>query len=159
MAHAAPRSRGLRGARAGGNRRVTARPPRSSDLFSERTHARARYAIPVVLGLVYGYWAAANQRHGGPVTGWNMLFGFVTALVFAALCIAVATVAPRFQRELHSGIKSAFAGAAVGFLYSQASNVSVLRAAVMGLVVAVGIYGVFFYRSYTREDAQGNRIR
>src|SRR4051812_27082475 len=44
MAHAAP---------AGG----FARTP---DVFDAKVHTAARYGIPVVLGLVYGYWAAAN---------------------------------------------------------------------------------------------------
>jgi hypothetical protein len=134
------------------------RPIRTPDIFDERVHRIARFAIPVVLGLVYGYWAAANRRGGGPITGWNILFGFVTAIAFIALCVAVATFAPLLQRELHSGVKSAFAGAAVGFLYSQTGE-SVLRSIALGLVVAVAVFGVFFYRYYTREDAEGNRIR
>ncbi|MFI6933733.1 hypothetical protein [Streptomyces sp. NPDC050287] len=157
MAHAAPTSRGMRAAR----RRAMARqvrPVRTPDVFDERVHRIARLAIPVVLGLVYGYWAAANRRGGGPLTGWNVLFGCVTAIAFIVLCIAVATFAPLLQRELHSAVKSAFAGAAVGFLYSQTGE-SVLRSTALGLAVAVAVFGVFFYRYYTREDAEGNRIR
>jgi Na+/proline symporter len=137
---------------------MTRPTPRTPDLFGERTHTLARYGIPVVLGLLYGFWAAANRRHGGPITGWNLLFGFVTALAFIVLCIAVATLAPRLDRELHSAVKSAFAGAAVGFLVNQ-TGASVLRSAAMGLVVGAAIFVVFFYRYYTREDAEGNRIR
>ncbi|MDH6628226.1 hypothetical protein M2271_006058 [Streptomyces sp. LBL] len=155
MAHAAPTSGGMRAAR---RRARQVRPIRTPDIFDERVHRIARYAIPVVLGLVYGYWAAANRRDGGPVTGWNVLFGFVTAIAFVVLCLAVATLAPLLDRELHSGVKSAFAGAAVGFLYSQTGE-SVIRSTAVGLVVAAGIFGVFFYRYYTREDAEGNRIR
>jgi hypothetical protein len=165
MAHAAPTPGGTHGTtRPGGTREKTrpartARPTRRTpDVFDERVHKVARYAIPVVLGLVYGYWAAANRRDGGPVTGWNVLFGFVTAFAFIVLCIAVARLAPRLQRELHSGVKSAFAGAAFGFLYSQ-SGATVLRSTVMALVIAAAVYGVFFYRYYTRKDAEGNRIR
>ncbi|GAA3990441.1 hypothetical protein [Streptomyces plumbiresistens] len=158
MAQAAPTPGGMRGMHRRPARRVMTRPRRTPDLFSERVHTVARYAIPVVLGLVYGYWAAANRRDGGPITGGNVLFGFATAIAFIVLCIAVATFAPRLQRELHSLTKSGFAGAAFGFLYSQA-GASVLRSTVMGLVIAAAIFGVFFYRYYTREDAQGNRIR
>jgi len=147
MAHAAPAS-GARSGLAG----------RSPDVFSPQVHTAARYGIPVVLGLVYGYWAAANRRGGGEITGWNILFGFVTALAFIVLCLAVATFAPKLKRELHSLVKSAFAGAAVGFLYSQTGE-SVLRSAALGLAVTAGIFMVFFYRYYTREDAEGNRIR
>ena len=155
MAHAAPRHGGMM-TKVRTNR--TARPTRTPDLFDDRVHLVGRYGIPVVLGLVYGYWAAANRRGGGEITGWNILFGFVTAVAFIVLCIAVATFAPLLKRELHSLVKSAFAGAAVGFLYSQTGE-SVLRSAAVGLVVAAAIFLVFFYRYYTREDAAGNRIR
>ncbi|WP_328439603.1 hypothetical protein OHA71_25595 [Streptomyces sp. NBC_00444] len=146
MAHAAPSPRG----------RPATRLP-TPDVFSERTHRIARYAIPVVLGLVYGYWAAANRRSGGEITGWNILFGFTTALAFIVLCIAVAILAPRLKRELHSLTKSAFAGAAFGFLYSQ-TGASVLRSTVMSLLITAAIFTVFFYRYYTHEDAEGNPL-
>ncbi|MET7450565.1 hypothetical protein ABZT03_01470 [Streptomyces sp. NPDC005574] len=149
MAHAAPRSRGA-------TRQI--RPIRTPDIFDERVHRAAEVGVPVVLGLVYGYWAAANRRGGGPVTGWNILFGFVTALAFIVLCLAVARWAPLLKRELHSLTKSAFAGASVGFLYNQ-SGESVLRSVALGAVVTAGVFGVFFYRYYTREDGAGNRIR
>ena len=147
MAHAAPASGGAAGRR-------TSTP----DIFSERTHKVARYAVPVLLGLLYGYWAAANRRDGGPITGSNLLFGFVTAIVFMVLCIAVATLAPRMKRELHSLTKSAFAGGALAFLYSQTGD-SALRSLAFGLVLTAAIFVVFFYRYYTHEDAEGNRIR
>ncbi|MCX4882205.1 MULTISPECIES: hypothetical protein [unclassified Streptomyces] len=155
MAHAAPTSGGMMG-KVRLNR--AARPTRTPDLFDERVHAAGRYGIPVVLGLLYGFWAAANRRGGGEVTGWNILFGFVTAAVFIVLCIAVATFAPLLKRELHSLVKSGFAGAAVGFLYSQTGE-SIYRSVALGVFVTAGVFGVFFYRYYTREDALGNRVR
>lgn len=145
MAHAAPTPGGMTGG------------TRLPDIFSPRVHMMARYGIPVVLGLVYGYWAAANRRGGGEITGWNILFGFVTALAFIVLCIAVATFAPLLKRELHSLTKSAFAGAAIGFLYSQTGE-SVLRSTALGLAVTAGVFMVFFYRYYTHEDGEGNRL-
>jgi len=132
--------------------------PPGATIFDARVHRAAKVGIPVALGLIYGYWAAANRRSGGPITGWNILFGFVTAAVFIVLCIAVATFAPLLKRELHSLVKSGFAGAAVAFLYSQTGE-SVYRSVALGVVVTAGIFLVFFYRYYTREDAVGNRIR
>jgi len=155
MAHAAPTSGGMMD-KVRLNR--AARPTRTPDLFDERVHTLGRYGIPVALGLVYGFWAAANRRGGGEITGWNILFGFVTAAVFIVLCIAVATFAPLLKRELHSLVKSGFAGGAVGFLYSQTGE-SVYRSVALGVVVTAAIFLVFFYRYYTREDAVGNRIR
>ncbi|MER7403345.1 hypothetical protein ABT373_12865 [Streptomyces sp. NPDC000070] len=145
MAHAAPASR-----------RATTRR-RTPDVFSPRTHAMAKVAVPVVLGLVYGYWAAANRRDAGPITGWNLLFGFVTALVFAVLYVAVRKVAPRLRREPHALLWFAFTGCAIGFLYSQTGE-SVLRSTGTGLVVGAGVLVILFYRYYTREDASGRRV-
>ncbi|MCH0563049.1 hypothetical protein I3F60_13860 [Streptomyces sp. MUM 136J] len=127
-------------------------------VFGPRVHTMARFGVPIALGLVYGYWAAANRRDGGPITGWNVLFGFVTTIVFIVLCIAVILWAPKLKRELHSAVKAAFAGVAVGFLISQ-SGVSVLTCAGIGLALSAGIFIVFFYRYYTHEDAAGHRIR
>lgn len=156
MAHAAPAPGGRRGfgSVVGSGVGINGLP----DVFSGKVHRAARFGVPVALGLVYGYWAAANRRDGGPITGWNILFGFVTVIAFIALCLAVATFAPLLKRELHSLVKSAFAGAAVGFLYSQTGD-SVLRSAGLGLAVCAGVFLVFFYRYYTREDATGHRIR
>ncbi|WP_405861587.1 hypothetical protein OG407_25745 [Streptomyces sp. NBC_01515] len=162
MAHAAPTPGGMTGpGTISGPSGTTGRGTFTSnlpDIFDARVHRVAKIAIPVVLGLVYGYWAAANRRGGGPITGWNLLFGFVTALAFIVLCLAVARFAPLLKRELHSLVKSGFAGAALGFLYSQTGE-SVLRSAAIGLATTAAVFLVFFYRYYTREDGEGNRIR
>ncbi|MET7679257.1 hypothetical protein [Streptomyces sp. NPDC005423] len=147
MAHAALTSGGVTGSA----------PSGLPDVFDARVHRTARVAIPVVMGLVYGVWAATNRRDGGPLTVWNILFGVVTALAFIVLCLAVARFAPLLTRELHSLVKSAFAGAAVGFLVSQ-SGQSVLRCAALGAAVMAGSFVAFFYRYYTREEADGDRV-
>ncbi|MFD8817604.1 hypothetical protein ACFV23_40505 [Streptomyces sp. NPDC059627] len=146
MAQAAPTSGGM------------PRSGRTPDVFSAQTHARARVAVPVVTGLIYGDWAAANRRSGGPITGWNLLFGFLTALVFAVVLFALLTYAPRLSRELHAVAWTAFMGIAFGFLYSQTGE-SVLRSIGMSLAVAAVTFILMFYRFYTHEDAAGNRIR
>ncbi|MFF8968897.1 transglutaminaseTgpA domain-containing protein [Streptomyces sp. NPDC014995] len=139
------------------DRRPRAQTP-PPDVFDERTHRIAKWAVPVVIGLVYGYWAAANRRGGGPVTGWNILFGFVTALVFVALYVAVRALAARLRREGHALLWSAFAGCAFGFLINQ-SGASVLYSAGVALVIAAGFFAVLFYRYYTHEDAEGRPVR
>lgn len=153
MAHAAP---------APGGRTVTARAGTAGtrglpDVFSARTHRVMSVAVPVVLGLVYGYWAAANRRSGGEITGWNLLFGFVTAIAFMVLYAAVRYVAARMIREVHAIMWGAFAGGTFGFLYSQ-TDASVLRSSLMGLVIGAVCFVVLFYRYYTHEDAEGHRI-
>ncbi|MES4886887.1 hypothetical protein [Streptomyces sp. NPDC096012] len=134
---------------------VRARPP---DVFDARTHKMARIGVPVVLGLVYGYWVAANGRDGAPVTGWNLLLGFVSAAVFAGVCMALLVLAPRMPREVHALLWTAFVGCAFGFLYSQ-TGATVLRSVLMSLLVSAATFVAFFYRYYTREDAFGHRTR
>ncbi|MFC9684152.1 hypothetical protein [Streptomyces sp. NPDC056948] len=145
MAHAAPASREV------------ALRRRTPDVFSPRAHAMAKVAVPVALGLVYGYWAAANRRYGGPITGWNLLFGFVTALVFAVLFAAVWQLGPMLRRELHAALWFAFTGCATGFLISQ-SGLSVLWSMWLGMAAGAGVLLTMFYRYYTHEDATGRRI-
>lgn len=145
MAHAAP------GPRTAGRR------PGTTRVFGDRTHRIAKLAVPVVLGLVYGYWAAANARYGGPITGWNFLFGLLTGLVFAGLCAALLNIAPKLRREAHAVLWGAFSGIAIGFLVNQ-SHTSVLRSAALGLATAAGVSAFLFYRYYTHEDAKGRRV-
>ncbi|MFH0517312.1 hypothetical protein ACHBTE_09050 [Streptomyces sp. M41] len=135
----------------------TSGPRRAPDVFGAQTHRIAHIGVAIVLGLVYGYWCAANQRFGGEITGWNLLFGFVTAIVFAALYLALHALAPHLRRELHALLWAAFAGSAGGFLYSQSSE-TVLSSAILGAVIGAGCFVVLFYRYYTHEDAQGRRI-
>lgn len=144
MAHATPASR------------MPTRPG-TPDVFGERTHRIVKWALPVVVGLVYGYWAAANRRGGGPITGWNILFGFVTAFVFIVLYIGVRALAPRLKREQHALLWAAFAGCAFGFLINQAGP-SVLYSAGVAVAIAAGFFAVLFYLYYTHEDAAGHRV-
>jgi MFS family permease len=112
-------------------------------------------AVPVVGGLIYGYWAAAINRDGGPITGWNVLFGFVCAIAVALLYVGVRMLAPLMHRELHAVLWLAFSGISFGFLYAQ-TGASVLRSTLMALGVAAGVFAVAFYRYYTHEDAKGH---
>ncbi|MET7982202.1 MULTISPECIES: hypothetical protein [unclassified Streptomyces] len=132
----------------------TPRTSGSTDVFGEQTHTIAKWGIPVAGGLVYGYWAAAINRDAGAITGWNVLFGFVCAIAFAAAYMGARTVAPLMRREMHALVWAVFAGCAFGFLYSQ-TDATILRSVFMSLPVAAGVYAVAFYRYYTHEDAAG----
>ncbi|MFF4347291.1 hypothetical protein [Streptomyces sp. NPDC001530] len=150
MAHAAPASPVPR------TPGIPAIPtPSTPDVFDERTHRIARWATPVVGGLIYGYWAAAINRDAGPITGWNVLFGFVCTIGFAALYIGVRAMAPLLKRELHAVLWASFAGITFGFLYSQTGE-TVLQSTWMGLVIAATVFALAFYRYYTHEDAEGH---
>ncbi len=151
MAHATPVP-GTTGTPPAGFRR----PPDEPDVFSERTHLAARWAWPASLGLVYGYWAAAIDREGGPITGWNLLFGFASALAFTVLYLGVRTVAPRLKREPRALAWAAFTGIAYGFLFSQ-TGASVLHSSVMALAGATAVFTAAFYRYHTHEDTAGHQ--
>ncbi|MER6983628.1 hypothetical protein [Streptomyces carpinensis] len=150
MAHAAPVP-----ARTTSTTRIE---PRTPDFFSGRAHTVGRWAVPFVIGLVYGYWAAANRRAGGPITTGNLVFGFVTVIVFTVLMAGVLYVAPRLRRELHAFVWFLFSAVAFGFLYNQSGESLLLT---VGLSLGFGaIVGLFcFYWFYTHEDAQGRSVR
>ncbi|MFI2377096.1 hypothetical protein ACH5AO_18765 [Streptomyces sp. NPDC018964] len=148
MAHTASRPRAAIEQRAG-----------TTDVFSARTHKAAKVVVPVLLGVVYGYWVAANRRYGGPITVENFLYGFFAGVVFSLLFMALLALAPRMRRELHAALWAALIGSAIGFLIIQAPSPGVLRSAILGLAVAAGVFLTMFYRFYTHEDAQGHRVR
>lgn len=156
MAQAAPTSGAPGTPRTTGNTATTTRPA-TSDIFGAQAHTAARWGVPVAAGLVYGFWAAAINRSGGPITGWNVLFGFTCAIVFAGLYIGVRMLAPFLKREWHALLWAAFTGIAFGFLYSQ-TGATVLRSTMMSLGVAAGVFAVAFYRYYTHEDAEGHQV-
>ncbi|GAA3500421.1 hypothetical protein GCM10019016_075270 [Streptomyces prasinosporus] len=144
MAHAAPRPQ------------LTSGRSRAPDVFGERTHKLARLAVPLVLAVVFGYWVAANRRYGGPITGWNFLFGLLSGIVFFVLYLALQSVAPKLGSTPHAALWAAFTGSAVGFLVRQ-SDETLLRSAWLGLVVAAGVFGLLFYRYRAREGVEKRR--
>ncbi|MFC9844086.1 hypothetical protein ACFWFF_39500 [Streptomyces sp. NPDC060223] len=154
MAQAAPASP------ASGTPRTTGpdQPGIIDDLIGERAATVLKWATPVVGGLVYGFWAAAINRDTGAITGWNVLFGFVCAIAFAAAWTGVRMMAPLMRRELHALMWMAFAGIAFGFIYSQ-TGATVLRSVMMSLAVAVSVFAALFYHYYTHEDAEGHRVK
>ncbi|MEU1014871.1 hypothetical protein ABZ383_14150 [Streptomyces sp. NPDC005900] len=140
MAHAAPL-------------RPTRRPGHSGRSGRSRaaTTPTARWAgLALLMGVVYGLWACAIDRDGGPITTGNVLLGVVTGLVFAALMFAVHRMAHALPRELRSLSWAVFAGVTFGFLCSL-GGVGVLRCTVLALLIAGGVFAVTFYRYYTTE--------
>ncbi|MFI2641482.1 hypothetical protein [Streptomyces sp. NPDC018610] len=150
MAHSAPVS--------GRTAHARTERHRPTDFFSDRAHTIGRWAVPFAIALVYGYWAAANRRHGGPITVGNLVFGFVTAIVFTVLMAALLYLAPRLPRELHAFAWFLFSGTAFGFLVGQTGHFETrwLVGVSAGVGVLIGL--IVFYWVYTHEDAQGHRI-
>ncbi|MEU6661540.1 hypothetical protein [Streptomyces sp. NPDC046821] len=133
----------------------------TSGLRSTVTGSRLSIVLSLLLGAVYGIWAAGIKRDATPitgavaspyVTGGNIAFGFVTGIIVAAVCYGVHMFlrSSRMQRELRAAVWAVFGGCAFGFIYSL-TDASVLRSTIMALIVAVGVGAGTFYHYYTTE--------
>lgn len=122
-----------------------------------RAHARARrhtplaWALPLVIGVIYGFYAAFIRRDGGPSTGGQVLLGLVAGVAMAALCFTLGRIQRSLPRELRAVAYGALTACAIGFLASL-TDTSVLRSSGLGLAVGAGVVGVTFYLFYTRES-------
>ncbi|MFG3000544.1 hypothetical protein [Streptomyces sp. NPDC048340] len=126
--------------------------PRRHRHLADTTHmSKSALARPLLLGLVYGVYAAFMKRQMGPVDAGNVFYGILCGAIFAACMVALARIGPRLKRELHATAYGAFAGIAFGYLYSLADH-SILRAVGLALAVGAGVGLAAFYRYYTRED-------
>ncbi|WP_330297542.1 hypothetical protein [Streptomyces sp. NBC_00503] len=136
MAHAAPTAPGRhRQTAAGGT-----------------THlSRSALTRPLLMGLVYGVYAAFMKRQMGPVDAGNVFYGILCGAIFAACLFALARIGPRLKRELHAAAYGAFAGISFGYLYSLAGE-SIFKSSGISLLVGAGVAAAAFYRYYTRED-------
>ncbi|MFD5101755.1 hypothetical protein [Streptomyces albidochromogenes] len=114
------------------------------------TVRRRQVIVPVVLGLVYGYYAAFLARDAGAVTGLNFGFGMLCAAVFAGLCFLLGRTQRAMIPLVRAAAYGALTGVAVGFLHSLADN-TVLDATIIGLAVGAGMAAATFYIFYTRE--------
>ncbi|MBO1333582.1 hypothetical protein [Streptomyces sp. VRA16 Mangrove soil] len=114
----------------------------------------AGVVIPVITGVLYGFWAANIQRFGHGVTGGNVALGFVTGIIVAALCLGIHQWSKQ-QAGRHIGLRAAtwaaFAGIAVGFLHSLA-NSAIIWSIVLGLIVAASTFVATYYRYYTATE-------
>ncbi|MBT2446241.1 hypothetical protein J7F03_03905 [Streptomyces sp. ISL-43] len=135
MAHAAPTA-----------------PRRHRQTAADTTHlSKAALTRPLLMGLVYGVYAAFIKRQTGPVDAGNVFYGILCGAIFAACMFALARIGPRLKREAHAAAYGVFAGIAFGYLYSLAEE-SVLKSCALGLAVGAGVGIAAFYRYYTREE-------
>ncbi|WP_329622454.1 hypothetical protein OG357_20095 [Streptomyces sp. NBC_01255] len=112
------------------------------------------WALPATLGVIYGWYAAFIQKSGAPVTWGLFWLGLISAVVFGGAVYGLHRIGRALPRELHAAAWGSLAGIAVGFLYSL-SDVSILSATVLGLIVGGGVTAGAFYLYYTHEDAAG----
>ncbi|CAM5573693.1 Integral membrane protein OS=Streptomyces alboniger OX=132473 GN=CP975_18265 PE=4 SV=1 [Streptomyces alboniger] len=115
---------------------------------ASRSTATSAWALPVLLGLVYGFWAATTRIHGGPVTAGKVLLGVVSGLVLAVLAMTLHQVGRKLPCGPRALSWAVLAGVALGFLYSQSGR-SVLACAVVGLVATAGVFAMTYYRYST----------
>lgn len=118
---------------------------------ARRTHSPLAWALPLTLGVIFGFWAFFILRDGGATTGGQIWLGVVSGVALAALCFVLGRVRHALPRELRASAFGALTGIAIGFLYSLNGN-SVLSSAVLGLAVGAGMFCTAFYVYYTRED-------
>ncbi|MFB6521907.1 hypothetical protein [Streptomyces sp. NPDC056401] len=114
--------------------------------------SRAALARPLLMGLVYGVYAAFMKRQMGPVDAGNVFYGILCGAIFAACLVALARIGPRLAQEPHAAAYGIFAGIAFGYLYSLGGE-SILKSSGLGLLVGAGVGVAAFYRYHSRSTA------
>uniref|UniRef100_UPI0034E019FD hypothetical protein n=1 Tax=Streptomyces flavofungini TaxID=68200 RepID=UPI0034E019FD len=115
-----------------------------------RSTATSVWALPLLLGLVYGFWAATNRVHGGQVTVGKVMLGVVSGLVLAVLVVVLHRAGEKLPLELRAASWAALSGVALGFLVSQSGR-SALSCVALGLATAAGVLVMTYYRYCTRH--------
>lgn len=111
----------------------------------------AAWMVPLLLGIVYGFWAAEVRRSTptpGPISTGNVVFGVVSGIVVAALAFLLHQLPRRVPMELRALAWGGFAGVAFGYVYSL-SDASMFRTVLIALLTAGGITVMTYYRYYT----------
>ncbi|MFB7913575.1 hypothetical protein [Streptomyces sp. NPDC056061] len=117
-------------------------------------HARrsnmSAWAVPAVLGAVYGLYASFILRNHG-ATGYRQFwYGLLTAVVLAVLCFALGRTQRSMLPLVRGAAYGALTAAAIGLLVGLTGS-SVLRSSALGLSVGLGMFVTAFYIFYTHE--------
>ncbi|MGK5629070.1 hypothetical protein [Streptomyces sp. URMC 123] len=123
----------------------------SAGTRSTARHPSARWAIPLLIGVVYGLYAGCVDANNGTPGGRAAVFGVVAGLVVAAACFALGRRQSTMVRETRAAAYGGLLGAAMGLLFCL-SGWSVLKSSITGLIVGGAMAAVVFYIRYTRED-------
>ncbi|MFD7962027.1 hypothetical protein ACFV5J_14620 [Streptomyces zaomyceticus] len=111
-------------------------------------------ATPIVIGVLYGLYAATVARQGGPTTLGQLWLGLISAIVLAGGIYALRRYGHALFREARAAAWAALTGIAVGFLYSL-SGASILSSSGLGLAFGALNGAAAYYLFYTHEDAAG----
>lgn len=114
-------------------------------------HYRSRaWALPVTLGVAYGFYAGFLRRTGRDVNWGDVLFGVVCGVIVAALAFGLGRIQQSLSHEVRAAAYATLFGGAMGYLFSQ-TGASVLKSSVMGLVLGGAMLVSAFYVFHTRE--------
>ncbi|WP_326698540.1 hypothetical protein OG909_15120 [Streptomyces sp. NBC_01754] len=113
-------------------------------------HRAIGWVLPLVLGVIVGFWAFFIHRDGGATTGGLIWLGVASGVGFAALCFVLGRVQGRLPVEARAAAYGAVTAIVIGYLFSL-HNHSVLSSTVLGLGVGAGVTVYAFYLFYTRE--------
>ncbi|WP_306326858.1 hypothetical protein [Streptomyces venezuelae] len=111
-------------------------------------------ATPIVIGVLYGLYAATVARHGGPTTLGQLWLGLISAVVLAGGIYVLRRFGHALPRELRALAWGSLTGIAVGFLFSL-SGASILSSSGLGLAFGGVNVAAAYYLFYTHEDAAG----
>ncbi|WP_240137007.1 hypothetical protein [Streptomyces sp. MUM 178J] len=118
---------------------------------TRRHHGYLGWALPLVLGISYGAYAAFIARDGGPGSVGQAVLAVVSGAVMAVLAFLLGRYQKSLPRELRALSYGALSAAAIGFLVSLTGESSVLRSTGLGVSVGAGVTVVAFYLFYTHE--------
>ncbi|MFF1416239.1 hypothetical protein [Streptomyces sp. NPDC058280] len=106
--------------------------------------------LAVLLGLIYGAYAAFIARGGGAATYGQLALGLISAAAMAVLIYGLVQMGRMLPRELRAGAWGLLVGGSMGFLYSLTGH-SVMLSSGIGLAIGAGAIIVTFYVFYTRD--------
>jgi hypothetical protein len=109
------------------------------------------WTIPLMLGVVYGGYAAFIAGNNGASTTRMTLIAVVGCLGLAVVCFVVGALRARLTREPRAAAFGVIFGCAMGYLLSL-SGYSLLKASLVGLGLGLAMAAVSFYWFYGHEE-------
>ncbi|MFF5567891.1 hypothetical protein ACFY7Z_19395 [Streptomyces sp. NPDC012623] len=106
--------------------------------------------VPLVLAIIYGAYAAAIARDGGPATNGQLVLALVAGAALLALLVGLLLVQHALPREIRAAAWGAVTGAPIGFLMCLSGH-SVFSSSGLGLFIAACTTAAVYYMLYTRE--------